>query len=152
MLIKDIVNQKNFAFYREAADWKDAVRKCCQPMVVNGVIGEDYAERVIECVKKYGPYIVILPGVAIPHCNESCELAYKTAIGFAKFEKPVIFDKEDKEKNATVFFTLSATDHNKHLENLLKLSSILEDGKILGQLFRARSEADLLKIDQQIKL
>ena len=150
MLLKEIVERKNFAFYESAENWKDAIRKSCRPLAENGAIQIEYAERVIECIEIYGPYIVILPGVAMPHCNEGCELANSTVIGFTKFNKEVVFDA-DEDKKATLLFTLAATDPEKHLENLQKLSAMLENDMILECLFRAESEGDLLRIDNYME-
>ena len=52
---------------------------------------------------------------------------------------------------ATLFFTLAATDPEKHLENLQKLSAMLENDMILECLFRAESEGDLLRIDNYME-
>ena len=38
-------------------------------MVKNGTIEERYIDGMIETVKNLGPYIVIAPGVALPHAR-----------------------------------------------------------------------------------
>ena len=65
-----------------------------------------------------------------------------------KFEKPVSFDPADREKDATLFFTLAAVDDEKHLENMRQLFTILSDGQILEQLSHVKSEDDLLELDK----
>lgn len=47
-------------------------------------------EEIISCVSKHGPYIVLVPGLAMPH-SENAEGAIETAIGFMKTEKMVHF-------------------------------------------------------------
>ena len=64
VLLKEIVEGKRYAFYKEAADWKDAIKKSCSPLVATNCATEEYAQRIIECVEELGPYIVIVPGLA----------------------------------------------------------------------------------------
>ena len=41
----------------EASDWEEAIRLACSPFVADGTVEPEYAEEVIRCVWKYGPYI-----------------------------------------------------------------------------------------------
>ena len=65
MLFKDIVDAKRCAFFNDAVDWRDAIRKSCIPLKKTGCATADYEERIIQCVEEFGPYIVIVPGLAI---------------------------------------------------------------------------------------
>lgn len=103
MLLKEIVRQNRAAFFPGSSDWKDAIRKSCQPLVDTGCATPAYAQRIIECVEEFGPYIVIVPGLAIPHSTKGSPGVSQTAISFVRFEQPVIFDPEDREKDARVF-------------------------------------------------
>lgn len=46
MLLKEIVEGKRYAFYKEAADWKDAIKKSCSPLVATNCATEEYAQRI----------------------------------------------------------------------------------------------------------
>ena len=116
MLLKEIVRQNRAAFFPGSSDWKDAIRKSCQPLVDTGCATPAYAQRIIECVEEFGPYIVIVPGLAIPHSTKGSPGVSQTAISFVRFEQPVIFDPEDREKDARVFFALAAVDEDAHIK------------------------------------
>lgn len=150
MLFKEIVDAGHCAFFESASDWRDAVRKSCRQLVRTGYAARDYEERIIECVEEFGPYIVIIPGLAIPHSTKGSPGVTRTAIAFTKFEKPVQFDPDDREKDATLFFTLAAADDEKHLENMRQLFTILSDEQILQRLLQVKSEQDLLALDKDI--
>lgn len=84
MLFKDIVDAKRCAFFNDAVDWRDAIRKSCIPLKKTGCATADYEERIIQCVEEFGPYIVIVPGLAIPHstkrfsrCHPDCHCLHK---------------------------------------------------------------------------
>ena len=80
----------------------------CQCLEEDGTIEPNYKEDIIACVEKYGPYIVIMPNVAMPHSQEGAKGVNKTAVAFMKLEKPVSFDENDPEKDAQLFFTLAS--------------------------------------------
>lgn len=148
MLLKEIVEGKRYAFYKEAADWKDAIKKSCSPLVATNCATEEYAQRIIECVEELGPYIVIVPGLAIPHSTKGSPGVQKTSIAFAKFETPVRFDENDLDKDAALFFTLAAVDEEEHLKNMRQLFLILSDEELLEKLAQANTAEELLELDQ----
>lgn len=148
MLLKEIVEGKRYAFYKEAADWKDAIKKSCSPLVATNCATEEYAQRIIECVEELGLYIVIVPGLAIPHSTKGSPGVQKTSIAFAKFETPVRFDENDLDKDAALFFTLAAVDEEEHLKNMRQLFLILSDEELLEKLAQANTAEELLELDQ----
>lgn len=58
------------------------------------------SHQIITCVEKYGPYIIIMPGVAMPHAQEFGTGVKKISISFMKVNQPVYFDLEEEEKKS----------------------------------------------------
>lgn len=116
--------------------------------MADGTVDETYADEIIACVKKHGPYIVILPGVALPHSTENAKGAHSTAIGFMRCSVPVSFESGNHEKDAQIFFTLSSTNTDEHLSNMQKLYSVLTNEAAVEKLKQIEKPEDLLKIDQ----
>lgn len=146
-LLHDFVEKKHCIFVEEAADWRDAIRIGCEPLLADGTMDERYVKKVIESVELYGPYIVLLPGVAMPHSQQGAEGVNKTAIGFMKVEKPVFFVEDDPEKYATLFFTLASVNPTEHLANMSQLAEMLGDDDLLQDLMdNVHNEEDLLGI------
>lgn len=148
-MLRTFVEQKHCKFAEEAKDWKDAIRMSCESLEADGSVGANYKEDIIACVEKYGPYIVIMPNVAMPHSQEWAAGVNKTAIGFMKLEKPVSFDENDPEKDAQLFFTLASCNPDQHLQNMMKLSEMLMDEDVVTALAEAKTPEDLLKIQEQ---
>lgn len=116
--------------------------------MADGTVDETYADEIIACIKKHGPYIVILPGVALPHSTENAKGAHGTAIGFMRCSVPVSFENGNHEKDAQIFFTLSSTNPDEHLANMQKLYSVLTNDAVVEKLKQVEKPEDLLKIDQ----
>lgn len=146
-MLKEFVEKGRYSFHQKFDNWEDAIRASCTPIITEGVIEDVYVQAVIDCVKKYGPYIVIAPNIAMPHSTEGAQGVNETAICFMKVEEPVHFDEEDPEKDARLFFVLAAVDHDKHLENMIKLSEMLMNDELVEELLLAKTPEDLLAID-----
>lgn len=138
----------------QPVDWKDAIQKSAQSLLREGYITEDYVQDIIQCVEKYGPYIVIVPGVAMPHASEESSGVVGTAISFTKFDQPIsFFDKETGEtKEASLFFTLAAKDPNAHLEHISELMDLLTQDGIIEALQLSQNTEDYKKIIQQFNI
>ena len=145
-ILKDIVVSNHYIFCEGFADWTDAIQAAAEPLRADGIIEDSYIRSIIENVKEYGPYIIIAPEVAMPHSTLGGEGVHDTCLSFMKTEKPVVFDPEDPSKNARLFFTLAATDNEKHLSNMVALAEfLLKDGAI-EDLLKAQNADDLIKV------
>lgn len=146
VLLREFVAAGHYKFAKEAKTWEEAVRMSCEALEADGSIGKDYKEDIIASVKKYGPYLVIMPQVAMPHAQKCGESVKRTAISFMKLERPVSFEPGNPGKDAVLFFTLASCNPKAHLENITRLSGILSDEETLLGLFHVRTPEDLLKL------
>lgn len=145
-MLKQFVEKKHCKFAKSAKDWKEAIRMSCEVLEADGTVEENYKEDIIACVEKYGPYIVIMPNVALPHSQEGAKGVHKTEISFLKLEEPVSFEEGNEEMNAQLFFTLASCNSEQHLANMCKLSELLSNEDVMKELETAKNEEDLLHI------
>lgn len=147
MLLKEIYENKYYAFHETAKDWRDSIRLACKPLETAGMVKDIYADELIRCVEKHGPYIVLIPGVAMPHSTENSEGANGTAIGFMRLAEPISFEEGNPDKNAQIFFTLVSTNSDEHMENMQRLYAVLTNEEVIEKLKNATTAEDLLAID-----
>lgn len=148
-MLRELVEKKHTVYAAKANDWQDAIRLACSPFVADGTVEPEYAEDVIRCIQKYGPYIVLFPGVAMPHSQEGGPLVHGTGISFMRLAEPVSFDPEDPEKWADLFFAIAANDPAVHLENIKGLMEVLQDEELLERLRKVDSDEDLLALAEE---
>lgn len=148
-MLRDFVESRHYKFEQSASDWREAIRMSCESLEADGTVDETYKEEIIACLEKYGPYIVIMPNVALPHSQEGAKGVNKTAIGFMKLEEPISFEEGDSQKDAQLFFTLASCDSNQHLKNMMRLSELLMNEDVVKALEKAKTPEDLLKIQKQ---
>lgn len=147
MFLKELVELNRVAFYESFPDWEAAVRGSCKTLLDDGTVEEAYVDAVVNGVKKFGPYIVLAPDIAMPHAQEGAEGINETAIAFMKVEKPVEFEPGNPDRNARLFFTLASKDPDQHLENMGKLAEILGNEAMVADLLKAKNVEDLLAVD-----
>ena len=151
-MFRELIDKKHTVFANEAKDWQDAIRLACSPFVKDGTVEPEYAEDVIRCVQKYGPYIVLFPGVAMPHSQEGGPLVYGTGISFMRLAAPVSFDPEDPEKWADLFFAIAANDPAVHLENIKSLMDVLQNEELLERLRAVSCDEELLAVAEEFRV
>ena len=151
MLLQEILDNHLTSYHQEFPTWQDAIKGCGETLIEQGFIDNCYVEAIIKCVTEYGPYIVICPNVAMPHSTLGAEGVYKTGIGFMKVEKPVAFDDNDREKDARLFFTLAAVNHDQHLNNMMQLAELLMNEEVVNDLVEIQNDDDLRKVIEKYK-
>lgn len=145
-IIADFIENNHYVFYDKADSWRDAIYKACEPIIADGTVEKEYADNIVECVSKYGPYIVLMPGIAMPHSTEGGSLVHKTCISFMKLKEPVSFDDSDPEKYADIFFTLASENAEKHLAEMTMLAELLMNEEIVEELHKVTSGEDLIAL------
>ncbi len=151
-MLKEIIEKELFCFYDGFSCWQEAIRGASSMLVEKKIIDETYVERIIDNVKEFGPYIVIMPEVAIPHSTVKAEGVYDTAIGFMKCNKPVVFESKSDKITARLFFTIASTNSDKHLENIQMLVSLLSNDGIVEDLLKCNCKIDLLEVIKKYDL
>ena len=114
-MLRDFVESRHYKFAQSASDWREAIRMSCESLEADGTVDETYKEEIIACLEKYGPYIVIMPNVALPHSQEGAKGVNKTAIGFMKLEEPISFEEGDSHLDNEYSILMLFTELSLHL-------------------------------------
>lgn len=120
----NIILTENISLKATAKDWIEAMRLSGQLLVNSNYITEGYIDLTIKTVEEYGPYIVIIPGLALSHSRPD-ENVLKTGISLLTLSEPVHFNCENDPVDIVI--TLAAVDNNDHLDLLSKLSDYLSE-------------------------
>lgn len=148
-LLKRIVEEKLFCFHNSFDSWEEAIIKNAEPLINNNYVDSRYTKAVIDCIKEYGPYIILVPNVAMPHSTQSAEGIFKTGVSFMKVNEPVKFDEDDEEKNAQLFFMVASENSEQHLMNIQNLCEIFENQSLLNDLLKVNNEIELIELVKQ---
>ncbi|WP_368503171.1 PTS sugar transporter subunit IIA [Alkalihalophilus sp. As8PL] len=135
----------NIQFQEHVDSWEDSIKQAATPLLEGGNITSQYIDDMINNVNENGPYIVIVPGFALPHAkNDGAVL--KTGISLLKLKQPV---KYPEEKEVSILVVLAAEDSDGHLDLISDLSSLLMDDEIMEQFRNASSEEEIIELINQ---
>ena len=150
-ILQKIVERGHYKFVDRVDSWQDAVRLSTESLVKTGYVSENYYKQIVDCITKYGPYVVFDHYVAMPHSQEGAEGANKTGVGFMVCEKMIDFGKDEdgEQKEANLFFTLSAANPEEHMNNISQLSDIFMNDELIDALAAARTPEDILAADEK---
>lgn len=134
--MEEYINYSDIVMCNESLDWKQAIKMIGKNMKKQGYITDKYIQEMIDNIKKFGSYIVIEEGIAIPHGNISKNVM-KDGISLLISKKKVflpdkkfvnifiafaIKERENQQKVLKFIFELATRENLK--ENLIKLTNI----------------------------
>lgn len=137
-------------------NWQEAVKVGTDMLVESGAIEPCYYDAIISAVSKLGPYIVIAPGLAMPHARPE-DGVNRTAFALVTLAEPVKFDGEDEP--VRVLVTLAGSDSNTHLKGITEIMQLFEDddpnsetGVDLESILQCKTGDDVLAVlDKKIQ-
>lgn len=141
----DLLKPEYIQINVDADDWKMAVRISAEPLLKEGNIESEYIDDMIETIRKYGPYIVISKGFAIPHA--STEHVIRTGMSFARLRQPVRFGAGELDPIDTIC-VLCSEDGENHLTAMFELCNRMEDKAIINMIEKCKTTSELYKVIQ----
>ena len=94
--------------------------------------------------KENGTYIVIAPGIAMPHARPECG-AKKIGISLMTLKEPVVFGHKVNDP-VKIVIGLCAVDHQTHLTALSELVEILNDKEKIELILKAGSPKEIMDV------
>ncbi|ARY90542.1 MULTISPECIES: PTS sugar transporter subunit IIA [Lacticaseibacillus] len=131
-----------------ADSWQTALRKAAKPLIDQGNITTDYVENMIKAVIKYGPYIVIAPGLALGHAEPDASVI-KTGYAITTLAEPVTFGSKENDP-VDIVVVLASINSTDHLKLLQKLVGFLGNADNIKALRKMSTEKDALDVVQAI--
>ncbi|MHB1394965.1 MAG: PTS sugar transporter subunit IIA [Clostridia bacterium] len=143
-MIVELLNSGNIKAKVKAETWEEAGRIAGQLLVDIDGVGAEYIEATLDSVRKYGPYIVIAPGVALFHARPQ-DGVKKICMSFITLKDGVNFNAGDKDPVKLVF-AFGATDNKTHLTALSELMVILKDKEVMQKLECSENELQIMEL------
>lgn len=141
-VLNELITQENIQVFDHIEDWRTAIRLASKPLEANESIMTSYIDTMIANVEEHGPYIVLMPDVAIPHARPE-DGVRQLGMSVLKVEEPVVFPDD---KPVRLFFVLAAIDQTTHLKALAQLTELLSNEEDLTKLLSAQKSDDMLPV------
>lgn len=143
-MIEKLLNEEVVDVNIKADNWEEAVIEAGKLLLKSEKIEERYIEAMIKTVKEMGPYIVMAPGIAMPHGRPDSG-ALELGISVISLENGVNFGSSEFDP-VKLIFAICAKENKSHIELLQDLSYILDDDDLLKEVEKCTSKKDLLDI------
>lgn len=140
-LLQDLLSEDNVSFHYPAETWEDVIRHGGQLMVDAGFIEPTYTEAMIDVVRDMGPYIVLAPGLAMPHARPEMG-AKQVGTALVTLEKPIDFGSPENDPVSVAVF-LCALNKDEHIQLLTDIATLFEDEEFLDAAVNFESIEDV---------
>lgn len=127
---------------QHAKTWQDAVRVVGKLHQMAGTATEEYTEAMIAAIEKFGPYVVLAPGVAVPHAATASGVI-RGGLVVATLAEPVNFGSPANDP-VDLLISFAAFDRDSHIERIKQLGKSLGDESLLEKLREATTDEELL--------
>lgn len=135
-------NDNNVKYMKRVNSWKDAIKETGKILIKNGNINENHVNKMIQMVEKYGGYIVIEEGLAMPHAEISSDIK-KSGMALLILEETVYFDNG---KGANIFVSFATTNKKEQEEILKNLFDLITKEKFIEKVKKIKNYKELLNI------
>lgn len=140
-LLQDLLSEDNVSFHYPAETWEDVIRHGGQLMVDAGFTEPTYTEAMIDVVRDMGPYIVLAPGLAMPHARPEMG-AKQVGTALVTLEKPIDFGSPENDPVSVAVF-LCAPNKEEHIQLLIDIATLFEDEEFLDAAVNFESIEDV---------
>ncbi|MEM2253573.1 MAG: PTS sugar transporter subunit IIA [Desulfurococcaceae archaeon] len=139
LLNEDVVDVKVYA-----ANWIDAIRKAGLLLVNVGSVEPRYVDAMVRFCEQYKSYIVIAPGIALPHARPE-DGVKRIGISIITLKEPIYFGHPENDP-VDIVIAFGAIDSRSHINILKDLSEFLLDYNNVEAIRKANSKSDLIKV------
>ena len=143
-MLADLLTERTVRVGVEARDWQEVVDIAGRLLLEDGSIEPSYIDAMREVIQSLGPYVVIVPGVALLHGRPQHGVK-RICMSLVVLKTPVKFGHPENDP-VTLAFALGGVDERSHLDALAQLATLLSDEDAASRLRSAQTVEEVLEI------
>lgn len=126
-ILSDSFGDGSIVIKDSVADRNQAISIAGELLVASQRVRPEYIDSMLEAIKKFGPYIVIAPGIALAHGKPSDDVI-STGLSLLVIREAIEF-KHSQNDPVQLVFGLAALDHDSHIALMAELAEFLSDSE-----------------------
>ena len=142
--LSDLLTEDTIILKELVADWREAIEKAGEALVKTGAVEPRYIPAMMKFKEELGPYIVIAPGIALPHSRPE-DGVLKPRFCLMTLKRPVEFGHEDNDP-VDIVIAFAAVDNKQHIKALALLANLLSDSDVVKKIRKAKSKKEILSL------
>jgi PTS system ascorbate-specific IIA component len=128
----------------------EAIQTAGDLLVQTGQVTPAYVNAMVDGFTEVGPYIVIAPGIAIPHARPEAGV-YEQALSVIRLTSPLSFGHPANDPVQLVC-AIAGKDQNSHLFMLRQISLVLGDPEKLSLIMHTSSIDEIVNLFSQTEV
>lgn len=143
-LLSELIQLDRISLNVEANNWKEAIVKSAESLLWSNMITPNYIHKMIDLVAKYGPYIVITPGIALAHAAPS-DGVLSPGISLIRLKNPVEFGKDGFDP-VRVVICCAIEDSPDYVNALMQLLNTLKNPMFIENVIKTKDKNKILEL------
>ncbi len=121
----------------KATTWQAAIRLAAKPLLANNYITEAYCQQMIDKIETFGPYVILAPGVAMPHALPEHGII-QSGLSLLYLENPISFTPEKSPVSFIIVLAIAS--------DLERLAVLQQLRTLIPKLKGAKNKQDIERI------
>ena len=143
-----LTDNKSIRLGLSAATWQEAVKLAVEPLIESGAVQPQYYDAIVESTEEYGPYYILMPGMAMPHARPEAGVN-RDAFSLITLTEPVTFSDG---KEVSVLLSLAATSSKIHTSVAIpQIIALFELENSIERLKACKSDEEVLAMIEESK-
>lgn len=143
-----LIENKSIRLGLSASTWQEAVKLSVVPLIESGAVKPEYYDAIIESTEGYGPYYILMPGMAMPHARPEAGVQ-RDAFSLVTLKEAVTFSDG---KDVSVLLALAATSSKIHTSVAIpQIIALFELDNSIERLLACQTEAEVLALIDESK-
>lgn len=148
-LLTELMDLKRIKVHVECNDKEQAINMVGNMLLEQGYIEETYINAMIKLCKDLNSYIVVAPGVAMPHARPA-DGAKKTGFSIITLKKPLVFGHK-KNDPVCLVIGFSAINNYEHIRAMQELMNMVTGKEIMRKIINSATEEELFRNIQRFE-
>ncbi|MCI6271866.1 MAG: PTS sugar transporter subunit IIA [Erysipelotrichaceae bacterium] len=127
----------------EVDSWEDAIYFAGELLEKDELIDHIYTDNIIQAVKEFGTYMVLLPEFVLAH-SAPCSAVKESSMSLITLKKKLPFYKDDVFVSVILF--MACKDKTSHMENLKKIAEKLMIDGTIEKIKTSQDSLDIYKL------
>ncbi|MCW6660431.1 PTS sugar transporter subunit IIA [Aerococcaceae bacterium NML191292] len=143
-----LIENNSIRLRLNATTWQEAVELSIDPLIESGAVLPEYYDAVIASTEEYGPYYILMPGMAMPHARPEAGVQ-RDSFSLVTLTEPVTFSDG---KEVSVLIALAATSSQIHASVAIpQVVALLEIENAVSRLEQATTAEEVLAMIDETK-
>ena len=143
-----LTDNKSIRLGLSAETWQEAVTLSVEPLIESGAVQPKYYDAIVESTEEYGPYYILMPGMAMPHARPEAGVN-RDAFSLITLTEPVTFSDG---KEVSILLSLAATSSKIHTSVAIpQIIALFELENSIERLKACQSEEEVLALIEESK-